>query len=72
VQWAAWSGIDRGDRAGVQAGDIIIWLGHMGIAVDNTHMISALNPKDKTMVTVIDDFGSKPLVFGRLNGGILS
>lgn len=69
TQWGVWPGLGHGDRASVQAGDIIVWVGHMGIAIDNTHMISALNPKEGTKVTPIDGYGNGPLLaYGRLNG----
>jgi len=35
-------------RAQVQSGDIIVWAGHMGMAINNTQFISALNPTLKT------------------------
>jgi len=39
--------------AQAQAGDIVIFAGHMGICISNTQMISALNPTDGTQVTNI-------------------
>src|SRR4051812_36393875 len=30
--WAAWNGMTTVSRADVQAGDILLWLGHMGMA----------------------------------------
>jgi cell wall-associated NlpC family hydrolase len=66
--WAVWSGMSTVKRADVQAGDILLWLGHMGIAIDNKQMISALNPRVGTKITVIDaGVGRGPLVrIGRL------
>lgn len=66
--WAVWNGMVTIPRASVQAGDILVWLGHMGIAIDNTRMISALNPREGTKVGNIDaGVGRGPLVrIGRL------
>lgn len=61
--WAVWSGLVTIPRASVQAGDILLWLGHMGIAINDTQMISALNPSEGTKVTTIDKgVGRGPLV----------
>lgn len=65
--WAVWSGLSRIGRSEVSAGDIVVWFGHMGIAISNTEMISAQNPKDGTKVSGIDGFGTGPvLTYGRL------
>lgn len=65
--WAIWPGLHRISRSDVQAGDIIVWSGHMGIAVSNDHMVSALNPSLKTKITPIDGYGNGPLIkCGRL------
>lgn len=65
--WAAWVGMNTVRRSEVRAGDIIVWVGHMGIATSPTHMVSALNPADRTKVTPIDGYGNGPLVrIGRL------
>jgi hypothetical protein len=66
--WAIWSGLTSIKRSEVQAGDILIWLGHMGIAINNTQMISALNPHEGTQISTIDKgVGRGPLVrIGRL------
>lgn len=69
LQWAAWPGLVHIDRSQLQAGDIIIWAGHMGIAVDGSHLVSALNESEGTKVTGIDGTGTGPiLVYGRLSG----
>lgn len=66
-QWMFWSGLQRVSRDQVQAGDIIIWVGHMGIAVSNSQMISALNPKEGTRITAIEGTGTGPIItMGRL------
>lgn len=69
--WAAWSGMDTVKRTDVQAGDILLWLGHMGIATGHDSMISALNPRIGTKTQQIDSgVGRGPLVrIGRLRYG---
>lgn len=66
--WAAWSGMDTINRSQVQAGDILLWVGHMGMATGHDTMISALNPKLGTLSQQIDSgVGRGPLVrIGRL------
>jgi len=66
--WAAWSGMSTVKRADVQAGDILLWVGHMGIATGHDSMISALNPRIGTKTQPIDSgVGRGPLVrIGRL------
>jgi|SRR5215475_1825367 len=65
--WASWPGLHRISRTEVQAGDLIVWFGHMGIAISNTHMVSALNPSERTAETPIDGHGNGPLLkYGRL------
>jgi cell wall-associated NlpC family hydrolase len=44
-------------RSQVAAGDLIVWPTHMGIALNNTQMISALNPGLGTQVTGIENGG---------------
>jgi cell wall-associated NlpC family hydrolase len=66
-QWAIWSGLQRVSRGDVARGDIILWGGHMGIAVDNSTMISALNAREGTRVTKIEGTGRGPIIFtGRI------
>jgi cell wall-associated NlpC family hydrolase len=66
--WAVWSGMRTIKRSEVQSGDIILWLGHMGIAINNSEVVNALNPKSGTKITNIDKgVGRGPLVrCGRL------
>ncbi len=74
-QWAAWflakgGGSTTVKAADVQAGDIIVWATHMGIAVSNTQMISAQNPSIGTQVSAIAGDAPGPiLVYGRLPTG---
>lgn len=66
-QWMFWSGLQKVKRSEVQAGDIIVWVGHMGMAISNSQMISALNPRQGTAVTGIEGTGSGPIVtMGRM------
>lgn len=65
--WAIWPGLQHITASQVQAGDLIVWAGHMGIATSNTEMISALNSKLGTIVSSIAGFGNGPLLaYGRL------
>lgn len=64
--WGTWTGLRSVSRADVAAGDLIIWLNHMGIAINNSQMISALNPSQGTKITTIDGNGNGPLLkYGR-------
>jgi cell wall-associated NlpC family hydrolase len=60
--WAVWTGLRNVSASEVQAGDIIIWGGHIGMALNNTQMISALNPKTTTKVTQIEGTGRGPII----------
>lgn len=42
------------DRSEVQGGDIMCWRTHMGMAISDTHMVSALNESATTEETIID------------------
>lgn len=66
--WAVWTGMQSVKRADLQAGDIVVWATHMGIATDNTHYVSAHSPAKGTTVTTIPDHGDLgPIVrMGRL------
>lgn len=52
--WAAWTGMDTIKRSEVRAGDILVWVGHMGIAISNTQMVHAANPQSDTVIGSID------------------
>jgi cell wall-associated NlpC family hydrolase len=51
--WLAWPGAKRVPLAQASAGDLAIWQTHMGIVIDQLHMISALNSQLGTQVTTI-------------------
>jgi len=56
-QWVVWPGVTNVSREQVQAGDVIVWSGlvnHMGIAISNTHMVHAPNPKRGTVIDRIE------------------
>lgn len=66
--WGVWPGLQHVDRSNVQAGDIVVWLNHMGIALGNNEMISALNHSEGTKKTAIDGYGNGPILcYGRYN-----
>lgn len=44
-------------RSQVEAGDLLVWSTHIGVALNNTTMISALNPSLGTAVTGIENGG---------------
>lgn len=67
--WVIWNGLRTIQASEVQAGDIIIWGGHMGIAVSNTQLVSALNPNEGTRVTNIQGTAPGPILrYGRYGG----
>jgi cell wall-associated NlpC family hydrolase len=64
--WGAWFTGRRmtvkGGIASAQAGDVIVWAGHMGIAIGGGQMVSALDHADGTKVTPIAGYGNGPLL----------
>lgn len=56
LTWLGWlgQGVYPLQRQDVGAGDIICWRTHMGVAVSNSDMVSALNPSQTTERTQID------------------
>lgn len=64
--WAVWPGLKHISRSQLQAGDIIVYVGHMGIAISNDRMISALNSSLGTRISGIDGVRGNPIVYGRL------
>jgi NlpC/P60 family protein len=56
-QWVVWPGVTNVPRDQVMAGDVIVWSGltnHMGIAISNTHMVHAPNPRRGTVIDKIE------------------
>ena len=65
--WAVWTGMSTVQRANVQAGDVIVWADHMGIATSPSQYISAHSPAERTTVTDIPTSGLGPIVrIGRM------
>lgn len=59
----------KGGISNAQAGDVIVWSQHMGIALGGGQMISALNEKLGTKVTPVQGYGSgSVLCVGRYPG----
>lgn len=61
--YLVWAGASRISRSNLSAGDLCVWPTHMGIALNGTQMISALNPSLGTAITTIDNGapGGEPL-----------
>jgi len=58
MQFYTWSGAVK--VATPEAGDLVVWPTHMGIAISSTEMISALNPSRGTTVTTFSDGAPSP------------
>ena len=50
-EWYGWDGATTIPVSQAQAGDLVCWWTHMGIAVSNTELISALDTQSGTIVT---------------------
>ena len=57
ADYLGWSGAETIPANSVGAGDLCVWETHIGIAINNTQMISALNPQLGTAVTGIQQGG---------------
>jgi cell wall-associated NlpC family hydrolase len=57
TSYLTWTGGQTVSRSNVSAGDLLVWSGHIGIALNNTQMVSALNPRITTEVTGIENGG---------------
>ena len=76
VGYARWKGaVTLPPGTPPSSGDLCVWaglgpLGHIGIAVDGSHMISALNHVDGVVRTPISGYGpaGAPLLYRRLTG----
>lgn len=55
LAYLIWGGGAHISKSEIQAGDLCVWQTHMGIAISNTEMISALNEQLGTLVTTITD-----------------
>ena len=56
--WLLWGYLQHIKRADIIAGDILVYQTHMGVAISNTEMISAEDPKDGTRKSSIDGMTS--------------
>ena len=73
MDWATWSGAST-VQGPPQANDLCVWagigaLGHIGIATDGTHMVSALSTHYGTVHTPIAGYGPAgvPVIYRRIN-----
>ena len=64
--WIVWPGLKHIPFSQCQAGDIIVWATHMGIAIGPTDMVSALNSSLGTRKSAIQGTASGPFITGRL------
>ena len=55
--YLSWSGARTIPRSSLQAGDLCVWPTHIGIAINATQMVSALNPSLGTLVTTPENGG---------------
>jgi cell wall-associated NlpC family hydrolase len=73
LSYLVWSGCSTISKANAEAGDLVVWPTHMGIMINNTSMISALNESLGTMVTTAA--GGAPTgeisIYRRLNAASL-
>lgn len=54
-QFYVWSGAATVPRSQMQAGDLVCWLGHIGIAIDNTNMVNAPGVGVGTVIQAVYD-----------------
>ena len=55
--YLSWNGARTIDRSQLKPGNLLCWQTHIGFAADATHMISALDTADGTLLTGIDGYG---------------
>ena len=74
LEFLAWSGAQAIPVKDVQAGDLIIWPTHSGIAVSPTEMISAENPSKGTRIDTFTNGGPiapEPMTVLRVKGNAM-
>jgi cell wall-associated NlpC family hydrolase len=54
LAYLIWGGVRTIPRNQLQAGDLVVWQSHMGIALGGDQMISALDTRDGVKVTSIE------------------
>jgi cell wall-associated NlpC family hydrolase len=72
LEMLAWSGATTIPTSQIQAGDLVMWQTHIGIAVSSTEMISAENPSAGTRVDTFANGGPgglEVMMARRINGG---
>lgn len=57
LEFMAWNGAYRVSASQIQAGDLIIWPTHSGIAISSTEMVSAENPSQGVKVNTFTGGG---------------
>jgi len=75
LEFLAWSGATRVSKDSVQAGDLIIWPTHSGIAINSTQMVSAENPSQGVKVNTFAAGGPlapEPMTVLRVTGGVVT
>jgi cell wall-associated NlpC family hydrolase len=70
LSYLPWNGASVISRDAVSAGDLLMWQTHIGIAVNNTQMVSALNAAIGTQVSDITGPTGEVLFPKRLNAVI--
>lgn len=71
LEMMAWSGATTIPNNQVQAGDLVVWQTHIGIAISSTEMISAENPRAGTKVDTFKNGGPdipEIMFIRRING----
>ena len=66
ILWFSWNGARTISRGQCQAGDLVCFVTHMGIAVSGSQFISAEDPARGTRVDAIDGFMAEPMLIRRL------
>lgn len=64
--WLLWGGVATIKRSAVQAGDVMVWQTHMGIAISNSEMVSAIDEQKGTQRGPIAGPGGEILIPKRL------
>lgn len=75
LEFLAWSGAKVVSKSDIQAGDLIIWPTHSGIAINSTQMVSAENPRNGVKVNTFEGGGPlapEPMTVLRVSGGMVS
>lgn len=74
IEMLSWGGATKISASQIQAGDILLWPTHTGIAISSTEMISAENPSAGTKIDTFQGGGPlapEPLTVIRVNGSVM-